>query len=82
LVISVPLGYFGGIGAASKMEFYLKGQFFLDMATIQNVVMDKTGTILTEEGVSKSKKLFFKPDFNKDEILKWSMPWKVKAHIQ
>jgi hypothetical protein len=28
-----------------KMEFYLKGQFFLDMATIQNVVMDKTGNI-------------------------------------
>jgi Cd2+/Zn2+-exporting ATPase len=28
LVISIPLGYFGGIGAASKMEFYLKEVIF------------------------------------------------------
>ena len=50
LVISIPLGYFGGIGAASKNGILFKGSNFLDvMATIQNVVMDKTGTMT--EGV-------------------------------
>ena len=46
LVISIPLGYFGGIGAASKNGILFKGSNFLDiMATIQVVVMDKTGTL-------------------------------------
>jgi Cd2+/Zn2+-exporting ATPase len=36
------------------------------MATIQNVVMDKTGTMT--EGVFKVQEVVFKPDFNKDEI--------------
>ena len=45
LVISIPLGYFGGIGAASKNGILFKGSNFLDIiANIQNVVMDKTGT--------------------------------------
>lgn len=52
LVISIPLGYFGGIGAASKHGILFKGSNFLDiMAGIQNVVMDKTGTLT--EGVFK-----------------------------
>lgn len=68
LVISIPLGYFGGIGAASKNGILFKGSNFLDvMATIQNVVMDKTGTMT--EGVFKVQEVVFKPDFNKDEIL-------------
>lgn len=46
LVISIPLGYFGGIGAASKNGILFKGSTFLDvMASIQVVVMDKTGTL-------------------------------------
>lgn len=46
LVISIPLGYFGGIGAASKNGILFKGSTFLDtMAAIQAVVMDKTGTL-------------------------------------
>lgn len=46
LVISIPLGYFGGIGAASKNGILFKGSTFLDtMASIQAVVMDKTGTL-------------------------------------
>ena len=46
LVISIPLGYFGGIGAASKNGILFKGSNFLDiMATIQVVVLDKTGTL-------------------------------------
>ncbi|MDX2047693.1 MAG: heavy metal translocating P-type ATPase [Chitinophagaceae bacterium] len=68
LVISIPLGYFGGIGAASKNGILFKGSNFLDiMAAIQNVVMDKTGTMT--EGVFKVQEVILKPEFNKDEIL-------------
>ncbi len=69
LVISIPLGYFGGIGAASKNGILFKGSNFLDvMATIQNVVMDKTGTMT--EGVFKVQEVVFNSDFNKEDILK------------
>ncbi|MEA5461515.1 heavy metal translocating P-type ATPase [Arcicella sp. LKC2W] len=68
LVISIPLGYFGGIGAASKNGILFKGSNFLDLiANIQNVVVDKTGTMT--EGVFKVQELVFNPEFNKDEIL-------------
>ncbi|STD09931.1 heavy metal translocating P-type ATPase [Chryseobacterium carnipullorum] len=69
LVISIPLGYFGGIGAASRNGILFKGSNFLDsIAEIQNVVMDKTGTMT--EGVFKVQEVNIKPEFNKDEILK------------
>ena len=46
LVISIPLGYFGGLGAASKNGILFKGASFLDALTkINTLVMDKTGTI-------------------------------------
>lgn len=46
LVISIPLGYFGGIGAASKHGILFKGSNYLDLMTkINTVVMDKTGTL-------------------------------------
>ena len=46
LVISVPLGYFGGLGAASKNGILFKGASFLDEITkINTLVMDKTGTV-------------------------------------
>lgn len=46
LVISIPLGYFGGIGAASKAGILFKGANYLDLMTKVNiVVMDKTGTL-------------------------------------
>lgn len=46
LVVSIPLGYFGGIGLASKNGILFKGSNFLDvMTTIDTVVMDKTGTL-------------------------------------
>ncbi len=46
LVISIPLGYFGGIGAGSKNGILFKGSNFLDlMANINTIVMDKTGTL-------------------------------------
>lgn len=68
LVISIPLGYFGGIGAASKNGILVKGSNFLDiLATIQNVVMDKTGTMT--EGVFKVQEVVLKSESNKNEIL-------------
>ncbi|MFZ6663727.1 heavy metal translocating P-type ATPase [Peijinzhouia sedimentorum] len=46
LVISIPLGYFGGIGAASRKGILFKGSNFLDLMTkVNTVVMDKTGTL-------------------------------------
>lgn len=68
LVISIPLGYFGGIGAASRNGILFKGSNFLDkIAEIQNVVMDKTGTMT--EGVFKVQDVTIKDGFDKDEIL-------------
>ena len=56
LVISIPLGYFGGIGAASKNGILFKGSTFLDtMAAIQVVVLDKTGTLT--KGVFRVQKV-------------------------
>lgn len=50
LVISIPLGYFGGIGAASKHGILFKGSNYLDLMTkVNTVVLDKTGTLT--EGV-------------------------------
>ncbi len=67
LVISVPLSFFGGIGAASKHGILVKGSNYLEvLSRVQTVVMDKTGT-LTEgkfhvveqhaEGIDKETQL-------------------------
>jgi len=56
LVVSIPLGYFGGIGLASKNGILFKGGNFLDVMTkIDTVVMDKTGTLT--KGVFKVQKV-------------------------
>jgi len=56
LVISIPLGYFGGLGAASKNGILFKGASYLDeMTKITTVVMDKTGTVT--KGVFKIKEI-------------------------
>lgn len=67
LVISIPLGYFGGIGLASRNGILFKGSNFLDvMSQINMVVMDKTGTLtkgvfkvqnIESQGISKEKLL-------------------------
>ena len=54
LVVSIPLGYFGGLGAASRNGILFKGASFLDTVTkINTVVLDKTGTVT--QGVFKIK---------------------------
>ncbi|MBN8858636.1 MAG: cadmium-translocating P-type ATPase [Sphingobacteriales bacterium] len=56
LVISIPLGYFGGIGAGSKNGILFKGSNYLDLMTKVNiVVMDKTGTLT--KGVFKVQEI-------------------------
>ncbi|WP_214829198.1 heavy metal translocating P-type ATPase [Exiguobacterium algae] len=48
LVISIPLGYFGGIGAGSKRGILVKGGEYLDTLTeVDTVIFDKTGTLTT-----------------------------------
>ncbi len=68
LVISIPLGYFGGIGAASKNGILFKGSQYLDViANIKNVVMDKTGTLT--QGVFKVQEMIVN-DFDEKLFLK------------
>jgi len=68
LVVSIPLGYFGGIGLASKNGILFKGSNFLDVITKVNVVvMDKTGTLT--KGVFKVQEVVTK-DIDKDVLVK------------
>lgn len=68
LVISIPLGYFGGVGAASRNGILIKGSNFLDiLADVQNVVMDKTGTMT--EGVFEVQKVEVATGFDRTELL-------------
>lgn len=69
LVISIPLGYFGGIGVASKNGILFKGSNYLDaIANIQHIVMDKTGTMT--EGVFKVQEIMFHTQVDQNYILK------------
>ena len=68
LVISIPLGYFGGIGAASRNGILVKGGNFLDsLAAVEEVVMDKTGTMT--EGVFVVQEVVFKDGLDRQRIL-------------
>ena len=67
LVVSIPLGYFGGIGLASRNGILFKGSNFLDVMTkVDTVVMDKTGTLT--EGVFKVQEVVSK-DIDKQELV-------------
>src|SRR5690606_14353053 len=69
LVISIPLGYFGGIGAGSRNGILVKGSNFLDvLARIDTVVMDKTGTLT--EGVFEVQDVVISPDLDQEDVLK------------
>ncbi|MBP6577001.1 MAG: cadmium-translocating P-type ATPase [Chryseobacterium sp.] len=76
LVISIPLGYFGGIGAASRNGILFKGSNFLDLiANVTTVVMDKTGTLT--KGVFKVQKVVTN-DISEPEFL--SILSSVESH--
>lgn len=68
LVISIPLGFFGGIGGASKCGILVKGSNYLEaLAQAEIVVFDKTGTLT--EGVFEVQKIEA-VDISKEELLK------------
>ncbi|HRI20525.1 MAG TPA: heavy metal translocating P-type ATPase [Panacibacter sp.] len=68
LVVSIPLGYFGGIGLASRNGILFKGSNFLDVVTKVNaIVMDKTGTLT--KGVFKVQEVVVN-NITKDELIK------------
>lgn len=68
LVVSIPLGYFGGIGAASKNGILVKGANYLDaLAELDTVVFDKTGTLT--KGVFRVTEIVTKNHIIPEEIL-------------
>jgi len=70
LVVSIPLGYFGGIGLASRNGILFKGSNFLDVMTkINTVIMDKTGTLT--KGVFKVQEVVT-DNFDKNELVKYA----------
>ncbi|PMB09467.1 heavy metal translocating P-type ATPase [Fischerella thermalis CCMEE 5273] len=77
LVISIPLGYFGGVGGAAKRGILVKGSVFLDALTaVRTVVFDKTGTLT--KGVFKVTQIVTKNGFSESELL--TLAAKVEAH--
>lgn len=70
LVISIPLSFFGGIGAASKIGVLIKGSNYLEaLASAEIVVCDKTGTLT--EGVFKVQKIEA-IGYSDDELLRYA----------
>lgn len=77
LVISIPLGYFGGVGGAAKRGILVKGSTFLDALTaVKTVVFDKTGTLT--QGVFKVTQVVTKNGFSKSELL--TLAAKAESH--
>lgn len=77
LVVSIPLGYFGGIGLASKHGILFKGGNFLDVMTkIDTVVMDKTGTLT--KGVFKVQKIYAE-NIDEQNLLKYAAAIESKS---
>ncbi len=77
LVISVPLGFFGGIGASSKKGILVKGSNFLEaIAEADTLVLDKTGTITKGEFRVKTISVNEQAGISEDELLK------IAAHVE
>jgi Cd2+/Zn2+-exporting ATPase len=71
LVISIPLGFFGGIGAASKKGILIKGSNYLEaLNNVETVVFDKTGTLT--KGVFKVTETKSQNDFTNEELLEYA----------
>ncbi|MDF2802644.1 MAG: cadA [Anaerocolumna sp.] len=71
LVISIPLGFFGGIGGASKKGILVKGSNYLEaLNNADIVVFDKTGTLT--KGVFKVTEITTQDGINKDELLEYA----------
>lgn len=69
LVISIPLGFFGGIGGASKSGILVKGGNYLEaLNQVDTIVFDKTGTLT--KGIFKVSKVNVENSFTKEEVLR------------
>lgn len=68
LVISIPLGYFGGLGAASRNGILFKGATYMDiLTTVNTLVMDKTGTVT--KGTFKIKEINLATDTSEKDFM-------------
>ncbi len=68
LVISIPLGYFGGIGGASRRGILIKGSNYLDSLTsLKTMIFDKTGTLT--KGVFKVTEVYPSNNYSENELL-------------
>lgn len=71
LVVSIPLGFFGGIGAASKKGILVKGSNYLEaLNAVKYVVFDKTGTLT--KGVFEVDSIHAAPGFSDEEVLEYA----------
>ena len=71
LVVSIPLGYFGGIGRASKEGILVKGSNFIDaLAAVKTVVFDKTGTLT--RGVFEVKELVNLNGYSQEQLMEFA----------
>lgn len=70
LVVSIPLGYFGGIGAASRLGILFKGGNYLDAITkINTVAFDKTGTLT--QGIFEVQAVEMEAGVTASDLLAW-----------
>lgn len=70
LVVSIPLGYFGGIGAASRLGILFKGGNYLDAITkINTVIFDKTGTLT--KGIFEVQSVQSAPGVSESDLIRW-----------
>ncbi len=71
LMVSIPLGYFGGIGKASRSGILIKGANFLDVLTsVKTVIFDKTGTLT--KGIFKVTEIRPENDFTEEDLLRFA----------
>lgn len=71
LVISIPLGFFGGIGGASKQGILVKGSNYLEaLNSVHTIVFDKTGTLT--KGEFKIANIVSENGFTKDDVLEYA----------
>ncbi len=71
LVVSVPVSYFGGIGAASARGILIKGSNYLEaLNNVTTMVFDKTGTLT--EGVFRVQSISALPQTSEDEVLEFA----------
>jgi Cd2+/Zn2+-exporting ATPase len=79
LVVSIPLGYFGGIGQASRNGILVKGSNFIDaLAAVKTVVFDKTGTLT--RGVFKVKEVVNLNGFTRDRLLEFAAAAELQSN--